>query len=63
MKNNLVTAAKEKLMHGFYNRISSINLTEQSFEIETLPREIYQIYLGGKGLASWLLYSGIHAKK
>ncbi len=44
-------------MHGFYNRVLSINLTEQSFEIETLPRGIYQIYLGGKGLASWLLYS------
>ncbi len=44
-------------MHSFYNRILSINLTEESFVIETLPREIYQIYLGGKGLASWLLYS------
>ncbi len=44
-------------MHGFFNRILSINLTEQSFEIETLPQEIYQTYLGGKGLASWLLYS------
>lgn len=44
-------------MYGFYNRILSINLTEQSFQIETLPREIYQTYLGGKGLASYLLYS------
>ena len=44
-------------MYGFYNRILSINLTEQSFKIETLPEDIYQTYLGGKGLASYLLYT------
>jgi len=44
-------------MYGFYNKILSINLTEQSFKIETLPEKIYQTYLGGKGLASYLLYT------
>ena len=44
-------------MYGFYNRILSVNLTEQSFEIETLPEEVYRSYLGGKGLASYLLYT------
>ncbi|MCG8617390.1 MAG: aldehyde:ferredoxin oxidoreductase, partial [Desulfobacterales bacterium] len=44
-------------MNGFYNRILNVNLTDQSFEIETLPREIYAAYLGGKGLASYLLYT------
>lgn len=44
-------------MFGFYNRILSINLTKQTFKIEILPEKIYQTYLGGKGLASYLLYS------
>lgn len=44
-------------MYGFYNKIISINLTEQSFKTENLPEEIYQTYLGGKGLASYLLYT------
>lgn len=43
-------------MHGFYNRILTINLSEQSFLIETIDEEIYRTYLGGKGLASYLLY-------
>ncbi len=55
--NHKVIAAKEMNMYGFYNKILSINLTEQSFKIETLPEKIYQTYLGGKGLASYLLYT------
>jgi len=55
--NYLVTAVKETLMHGFYNRILFIDLTRQSFEIQKLPEQIYQTYLGGKGLASYLLYT------
>lgn len=43
-------------MHGFYNRILTINLSEQSFLIETVDEEIYRTYLGGKGLASYLLF-------
>jgi aldehyde:ferredoxin oxidoreductase len=56
-KSNPATVFKEKVMHGFYNRVLSVNLTELSFEIQTVPKEIYQIYLGGKGLASYLLYT------
>ncbi|MFK5953778.1 MAG: aldehyde ferredoxin oxidoreductase family protein [Desulfobacterium sp.] len=43
-------------MHGYYGRILTIDLNTRSFEIETIPENIYQTYLGGKGLASWLLY-------
>lgn len=42
-------------MFGFYGRILTVNLTEQSFEIETLNEEIYGQVLGGKGLATHLL--------
>ena len=44
-------------MHGFYNRILTVNLSDQFFEIERLPQEVYEKYLGGKGLASYLLLS------
>lgn len=44
-------------MYGFYNRILSINLSDQTCEIETLPEKVYEQYLGGKGLASYLLFT------
>ncbi len=43
-------------MHGYYGKILTIDLNSRSFEIETIPENIYKTYLGGKGLASWLLY-------
>ncbi len=43
-------------MHGFYNLIITINLSEISFKIEKIPDDIFKKYLGGKGLATWLLY-------
>ncbi|MCP3924749.1 MAG: aldehyde ferredoxin oxidoreductase family protein [Desulfobacterales bacterium] len=43
-------------MHGFYNLIITINLSEISFKIEKIPDDILKRYLGGKGLATWLLY-------
>ncbi|MBU0464670.1 MAG: aldehyde ferredoxin oxidoreductase family protein [Proteobacteria bacterium] len=43
-------------MHGFYNRIITINLTNQTYEITPIPDRILTKYLGGKGLASWLLF-------
>ena len=42
-------------MLGFYGRILTVNLTEESFEIEALPEEICEQVLGGKGLATHLL--------
>ena len=42
-------------MHGFYNQILNIDLTGERFEIEKIDDDIYSQYLGGKGLASWIL--------
>jgi aldehyde:ferredoxin oxidoreductase len=44
-------------MHGFYGRILKINLTHGQYAIETVEDEIFETYLGGKGLASHLLYT------
>jgi len=43
-------------MQGFYNQILNIDLTNRTSEIQSIDDKIYQTYLGGKGLASWLLF-------
>ena len=43
-------------MHGFYGRILRVNLSEKAYTIEGISDEILEMYLGGKGLASYLLY-------
>ena len=43
-------------MDGFYGRILKVDLNRKSFEIEPIDDAIYEQYLGGKGLASYLLY-------
>ena len=43
-------------MHGQYGRILRINLSEKKYWTETPEEAIYDQYLGGKGLASYLLY-------
>jgi aldehyde:ferredoxin oxidoreductase len=43
-------------MHGFYGRILKIDLSNKSFAIDKVDEGILRTYLGGKGLASWLLY-------
>ena len=42
-------------MDGLYNKILHINLSQRSFEEEIVGDEIYQEYLGGKGLGTYLL--------
>jgi len=42
-------------MHGFYNRILTINLNNSSFAIEQISDDILSKCLGGKGLATHLL--------
>ncbi len=44
-------------MYGFYNRILKINLSTERFNMEVIDEEVYCRYLGGKGLASYLLYT------
>ena len=43
-------------MHGFYGRILKVDLSEKKYSIEPVMDEILEKYLGGKGLASYLLY-------
>jgi aldehyde:ferredoxin oxidoreductase len=43
-------------MHGFYGRILRIDLSQETFRPEGLEEGVYHQYLGGKGLASYLLY-------
>lgn len=43
-------------MPGFYGRILKIDLGNRNFTMETVADSVYETYLGGKGLASYLLY-------
>ena len=44
-------------MYGFYGRFLKVDLTHRTYDIVTLPDTVLLKYLGGKGLASYLLYS------
>ena len=43
-------------MDGCYGRILKVDLTARTSTVETVAEEILQTYLGGKGLATHLLY-------
>jgi len=43
-------------MHGFYNRVLKVDLSEKRYSIGAVGDEILEKYLGGKGLASHLLH-------
>lgn len=43
-------------MYGFYGSILRIDLSRETFRSEGLEEGVYHQYLGGKGLASYLLY-------
>ncbi len=42
-------------MKGFFNKILKINLKAQTFKEEAIPDSIYETFLGGKGLGTYLL--------
>jgi len=42
-------------MNGFYGRILYVDLASRKFHFEPIADDVLQKYLGGKGLASWLL--------
>ena len=42
-------------MKGFFNRIAVVDLTAGQFSVESVADETYERYMGGKGLASYLL--------
>jgi len=43
-------------MHGFYGKILKIDLNSKQFATEVISDDICERYLGGKGLAAYLLY-------
>jgi len=43
-------------MDGFYGRILKVDLGEKKYSVEPVRDDIFEKYLGGKGLASYLLY-------
>jgi len=40
---------------GFYGKLLRINLSDKKYQTEEIPEEIFQKYLGGKGLGTYLL--------
>ena len=42
-------------MKGLFNKILRINLKNKTFQEERMPDSIYETYLGGKGLGTYLL--------
>jgi len=42
-------------MKGFFNKILKINLNNKTFKEEMIPDSVYETYLGGKGLGTYLL--------
>ena len=42
-------------MNGFFGKILNIDLTARQAWAEAVPEYVYQTYLGGKGLALWLM--------
>ena len=49
-------------MYGFYNKVLHVDLSKKSFEEESIGDEVYQEYLGGKGLGTYLLLNNTKAR-
>ena len=49
-------------MYGFYNKLLKINMTTRSVSEETIPDEVFEKHLGGKGLGAYLMLKEIPAK-
>ncbi|MFW9927222.1 MAG: aldehyde ferredoxin oxidoreductase N-terminal domain-containing protein, partial [Candidatus Thorarchaeota archaeon] len=43
-------------MYGWNGRILWVNLTKKTSSVEELPPDVYNDYVGGKGLGAYLLY-------
>jgi len=52
---------EDKEMDGFYNKVLHINMSKRSFVEESIGDDVYQQYLGGKGLGTYLLMNNTKA--
>ncbi len=43
-------------MKGFFNRLLLVDLTNKSYTYESIPDDVFERFLGGKGLGTYLLY-------
>lgn len=48
-------------MKGFYGKLLRIDLTNRRYQAESIPEEVLEKYLGGKGLGSYLLLQEVPA--
>ncbi|MEM2933941.1 MAG: aldehyde ferredoxin oxidoreductase family protein [Halobacteria archaeon] len=42
---------------GCWGKLLRVNLTSEKIEVETIKKEVFQKFLGGKGLGAYLLYN------
>ena len=42
-------------MRGFYNKVLNVNMTQRSFDTKHFPDDVMGKFLGGKGLATYML--------
>ncbi|MCK5265605.1 MAG: aldehyde ferredoxin oxidoreductase, partial [Candidatus Thorarchaeota archaeon] len=48
--------------YGWNGKILWVDLTNKTSRTEDLPSEVYENYIGGKGLGAYLLYRSLAAK-
>jgi aldehyde:ferredoxin oxidoreductase len=46
-------------MYGNFGKILRVNLTDAKIREEELPQNLYERYIGGKGLAAYILYNEV----
>jgi aldehyde:ferredoxin oxidoreductase len=46
-------------MKAYYGKLLRINLKEKSIQVDTIPEVVFQKFLGGKGLGSYLLLENV----
>ena len=47
---------------GYHGKVLWVDLTNETFEEQELPEEMYRRYLGGYGLGCRLIYENLPAK-
>ena len=50
------------MTNGFWNQLIRINLTNYRIDIESIPEELYEKFLGGSGLATKYLYDEVPSR-
>jgi aldehyde:ferredoxin oxidoreductase len=43
------------MLKGYFGRVLEVDLTTHRYQVLDIPKKVYQTYLGGRGLATWIL--------